>query len=457
MTANTSILTYNNGVVLTEALYYAPVSILPVTFQPVGTLYAFLAKAEPWDDEFNPPTPREDQKYIKQVFKNMFVAKEITTNDMCPVTNRVDWIANTVYDYYDDSVDMFTRDSTGVLTKKFYVKNKFDQVFKCLWNNNSSQSIYEPYFEPGTFNPNLIFQAADGYKWKYIYTVTSGIKNKFMDNAWLPVPVGTNTPNPLMSSSGAGSIDVINVINTGSGYDPANTIIKINVVGDGSGATANAAVTDGAITDIVVYNKGKNYTYANVEIVTTAGSGCVAFAPASPVGGHGHDPVSELGASNLMITSVFDGSEGGVIPTDIDYHQLGLLVSPSAVDTSPNPANSAIYSTTTDFIVSLGAGVFQQDELLYQSTDYTFQNANFVARVLSFNTSTNVVKLINITGNYIINAPVYGKNTGTVRTLLQVQEPRFVTYSGYMPYIENRSGVQRSSDGSEQFRLVLRF
>ena len=29
--------------------------------------------------------------------------------------------------------------------------------------------------------------------------------------------------------------------------------------------------------------------------------------------------------------------------------------------------------------------------------------------------------------------------------------------SGYMTYIENRTGVERSGDATEQFRVVLRF
>jgi hypothetical protein len=39
--------------------------------------------------------------------------------------------------------------------------------------------------------------------------------------------------------------------------------------------------------------------------------------------------------------------------------------------------------------------------------------------------------------------------------MLSYNSPNFVLNSGYLAFIENRTGVQRSSDGIEQFRFVL--
>jgi hypothetical protein len=324
MSANTGILTYNNGYYQTSSVYYSPTATISATGRPVGSFYCFLSRVQSWATETLPPQPTQDQKYLKQTFKNMFVAKKITTNDMALVIERINWTSGIVYDYYDDSVDMYALDTNDSILKHFYVKNKFDQVFKCLWNNNGGASTYEPYFEPGTFNANQIFQAADDYKWKYMYTISSGLKLKFMDDAWIPVPTGNNIPNPTQSYAGYGSIDVINVTDGGSGYDPANSIITISITGDGKFASANAVVSGGIITDITVANTGTNYTYANATIISTAGSGATAIAPTSPVGGHGFDPASELGARHVMLTAKFDKDESGNLPTDIDFRQLGI-------------------------------------------------------------------------------------------------------------------------------------
>jgi hypothetical protein len=448
-----TLLSYGSKVSQVESVYYSPVAVVPPqTNVPLSSIYCCLAKNDPWVDENNPPQPTQDQQYIKQFYKRIFAAKLIQSNNISPVVQRIDWTPGLMYDYYNDEIDMFQLDINGFLVKQFYVKNRFDQVFKCLWNNNGSPSTYEPYFEPGSYNTNNIYQNADGYKWKYIFTVDIGSKVKFMDASWIPVPVGQNTPNPLATAAGVGDVEVINVVNPGSGYDTANAVVTVTITGDGSGAAGVATVANGSISDIVVTSTGSNYTYAQVAINSDIGSGAQAIAPASPVSGHGYDPVSELGCNRVMITAEFSGSENGLIPTDITYHQIGLLINPVAQSTSPYPANGVIYKTTTDFIVSPGFGVYASDEIIYQGT--SLATASFTATVLSFDTAGNVVKLINTTGTPITNAPVFGSVSQTTRTLLSVSTPDFITSSGYLAVIENRTGIQRSTDGIEQFKFV---
>lgn len=454
--SNTGILTYNSGVYNLLLNYNAPSSTIGSTGSLLGTLYCALSKVEPWPVEGVPPAPEQSQVYIKNFFKNMFAAKKIGTSDMSPVIERINWTTGTIYNYYDDSVNMFELDNQGSLVKKFYVKNRFDQVFKCLWNNNDAASTVEPRFEPGTFNANQIFQGADNYKWKYIYTISAGVKIKFMDENWMPVPVGNTIPNPLSSTAGTGSIDVINVLNGGSGYDEANAPISVVITGDGSSASANVTVSSGSISDVIVSNSGSNYTYANVSIVSSLGSGANVIASISPIGGHGYNPISELGARNIMMTATFDKNENGNIPTDIDYRQLGILVNPySYFGVSYGLANAEVYKTTTDFVVSVGFGSFVPDEIVYQSTDGLLSNSTFTATVLSFDSTFNTVKLINTLGTPLNDAVLYGATSGTTRVVLQQQTPSFVKNSGYLIYMVNRIPVQRNENGEEQFKLVL--
>jgi hypothetical protein len=459
--ANKTLTTSGARVAQVEQLYYSPVAVVPpLTEIPLATLYCFLAKVDPWPDDNNPPAPTQDVKSLKTIFKNIFAARHITTNDISPVIKRINWTSGIMYDYYDDSVDMGELDSNGNLVKTFYVKNKYDQVFKCLWNNNAAVtdavSTIEPYFEPGTYNTNNIFLGSDGYKWKYLYTIDIGSKLKFMDNTWMPVAVGSNTPNPN-TTAGAGSIDVINVVDGGQLYDPSNNIIYVTITGDGTGATGTAVVDGNAITDITVNTPGSGYTYANVAITSSAGFGAHAIAPASPIGGHGFDPISELACTNVMVSVEFNGSEGGIIPTDIDYHQLGIITNPTLKSLKDSqygyvPASGDIYKVTTDFIVAPGFGVYQNDETIYQGDE---SNPSFFGTILSFDPGSDVIRVLNITGTPTTNAPIKGATSKTTRTLLQYVEPDFQIFSGYISYIENRTGVQRSSDGIEQYRFVI--
>lgn len=451
--ANKQLLTYASKVSQVEQAYFAPTA---------GTIttYMFLANIDPWTDDSNPPTPTQDQKTIKSTFKKIFATKLITVNDITPVIQRIDWTSGTVYDYYRDDIDMFAVDGNGKLVKSFYVKNKYDQVFKCLWNKNGTASVNEPYFQPGSYSTNNIFQGADGYKWKYIYTIEIGTKVKFMDTDWLPVPIGNKTPNPVNSVSGTGSIDVINVLNGGTGYIPGTSPITLTVTGDGTGATASVAnVSNGAIVDITVLTPGTGYNYADVTISTANGSGCILSANSSPVGGHGYDPVSELGCTNVMYCVEWNADEytNGVVnvPTNITYYQVGLVVDPVSLVTTPNPANNSIYKTTTDLTVASGFGSYSSGEFLYQGT--SVNSPTFKGTVLTHDTGNNVVKMINTIGYLTYNAPVFGNTSQTVRTLLTSSSPSYVSSSGYLTYIENRSGIQRSSDGIEQFKIIIGF
>jgi hypothetical protein len=451
--ANKNILTYNAKVTQIEKDYFSPVAILPTSGQVINSLYCFLSRIDPWTSDLDPEEPTQDTAYLKNVYKNIFIVKKIQSSDIAVVTERKDWSANTVYDYYRDDVDMFEKDINGFLKLDFYVRNQYDQVFICLWNNNGGLSTNQPYFQPGTYGTNNIYQAADGYKWKYIYTIDIGSKTKFMDSVWMPVPIIETTLNPLSTSAGCGDIEVINVVDSGSGYDPANSTITVSITGDGSGAAASVVTSNGAITDIVVTNPGTNYSFATINIVSASGAGANLIAPISPIGGHGFDAVTELGCNHVMLTATFNGSEGGYIPTNIDYRQVGILNNPLALSTYPNFANSNIYKTSTDFIVAPGFGTYVNDEVIYQGS--SLETASFSAKVLSFDGATNIISLINITGTPTINSPVFGNSSATVRTLLNVITPDFINFSGRINYIQNRSGVQRSSDGIEQFKFVL--
>lgn len=461
--ANQNLLTYGFNASQIKQDYYSPSLVLSGSTNPTESIYCFLSQVLPWADDNNPDVPEQTQRYLKTVYKSMFVAKHITSNNITPVAQRFDWTSGEIYDYYRDDIDMFEKDSSGLLVKIFYVKNRYDQVFKCLDNNNGAESTDEPFFQPGTYNTNNVFASGvDGYKWKYIYTIDVGNKVKFMDSTWIPVPVGSKTPNAT-TTAGTGSIDAIILTNGGVNYEPSNTTITIT--GDGTGATANLSMSSGVITDINIFNPGSNYTYANVSITSanTQASNAAAFAPVSPVGGHGYDPVSELGCNHIMYTVEFNSTErlNGVdyIPIDIDYRQVGLLINPMASDTYPAFANGSIYDLSTQITVASGFGAYTPDETVVQidinPNNTTYGQVIFTGTVLSFNTSTNVIKLINTSGTVTTSASIQGQTSGTTRTLLASTTPKFMKFSGYIAYIQNRSAVQRSSDGIEQFKFVL--
>jgi hypothetical protein len=446
--------------------YYAPAGAGAIASN-INNLYGFIGRVTPWDDENNPPVPDQSDYSIKGYFKDIIAAKLITSSDVGAIVPRIDWVSGNVYDYYDDTVNMIETDSDGVLVKNFYVRNKFDQIFKCLWNNNGAESVDEPQFLPGTFDNTFLVKTADGYKWKFMYSLDAGLKQKFFDTKWMPVPVGSNIPNPVQTFAAQGSIDVINLTTLGEGYSAGGVTITIS--GDGQYAEAIPLVDEtGKLYDVAMANTGQGYTFAQVTIEPKVGYStptvvAEGFAPISPIGGHGFDPIGELGCNHVMIGLEFIESENSQLSTEMTYRQIGLLVDPVSVQSvSQNPptlANNSFYDATTHLFVSPGTGQYDSGQVVYQGSSQT--NFSFIGKVASFDPASNVVKVINTIGTPIPNQALVqdpnGPVAGAIRTILDVQNPDFITFSGYMTYIENRTGVVRSADGTEQFRIVLRF
>lgn len=63
------------------------------------------------------------------------------------------------------------------------------------------------------------------------------------------------------------------------------------------------------------------------------------YVSGGPVGGHGSNAVEELFASNIMMTVRWDGSEDGIVPSDIDYRQIGLWANPLDAEGNPVTGN----------------------------------------------------------------------------------------------------------------------
>ena len=102
-----------------------------------------------------------------------------------------------------------------------------------------------------------------------------------------------------------------------------------------------------------------------------------------------------------------------------------------------------------------GFGAYVNDEFIYQGS--SLENSTFSAKIVSFDPASDVISTINTQGSPTQNDPIFGNSSRTARTLLSFNVPDLLTQSGYPVFIENRSGIQRSSDGIEQFKVVLSY
>lgn len=448
--------------------FYSPNLLLKTSYEEYENLYCFIAKVEPWDDENAPPSPSNSDYYLKQIYKNIIAYKKLNSNDIAPVIERIDWVSGTTYTQYSDIVNMTELDSSGKLVRKFYIRNSYDQIFKCIsnvttsTNPNGIASTVMPIIDFAITSTSDLIQTADGYKWQYLFSLDYGAKIKFFDENWMPLVINTNRKNLYLNGKKGGEISTVNIYNSGNNYiddTGLNITTGITITGDGTGANASAVIVGGKVTNIIMDNTGSNYSYASVSISPKAnysGNGAILLPSVSPVGGHGYDLGSELGCYSVMITSEFNASEDNNISDSIDYRQIGLASNIMIKNGSIYEfANSYIYSSTLVINVSPGADTFSQDEIVYQGL--SLNDANFVGRVVYFDSTSSILYLINTTGILNENELIKGASSNAIRVVLSSLIDDILLYSGDIVYIENRKKVQRSPSGLEQFRLVLQY
>jgi len=118
--------------------------------------------------------------------------------------------------YSNSSVTVQRRDNTyPQVANTFYVRNNRDQIFKCLFNGNNAISTVEPTIDiDGQLPENPFIVTSDGYRWKYMYTIPPGLKQKFFTKQWMPVV----TDSAVVAGSKDGRIDIVRVLWGGSGY-----------------------------------------------------------------------------------------------------------------------------------------------------------------------------------------------------------------------------------------------
>jgi len=439
-----SLITKNFKVLLAKQLYnlldLTANSYLPTSRR--SYMYAFIGKQLPWNAGTEVPvTPTETDSVINDYYRYGILAKQLSYTNASLVVDRNNWTANTKYNTYEANTN-------------FYILNSSDQVFKCLANNASANSTVEPALSLSTTSleePYVL--TADGYKWKYLYTISSVQKQRFLTADWMPV-----VNNKFVTASAVpGGIDIVTITNAGNNYTNGATQSIISIDGDGTGAVLKANVTGGRVVNVIIQDRGMQYTYADLTFTDVAGgTGTAATATVSiaPHDGHGYDPLYELAASNLMFNVEFNQDESGILPTDNDFRQVVLLHNPFLNDTS-TPATGQSYSLYTRITTSPGVGDFGIDEVVYQGA--TYADSTFTADVISFDTVENHLYVNNVRGILSVNSAIKGRDTGAIRVVNAIQNPTLDLYSGQILYITSKTPITRDDAQTERIRFILSF
>ena len=339
-----------------------------------NSYYVFLGLANPtgaaglvgfgrkstWDTET--PAPEDSFSYRKHVGDTTMFGKKISSANIRRLVRRVDWVSGNRYEIYRDD---YSATNQSPLTKanrlydaNYYVVNSEFKVYICIDNgSNGTNPLGNVSQDEPTFTdlePSKAGNSGDGYKWKYLFTVSPSDIIKFDSTEFITVPNSwsTSTDSQIRSvrengnsESNFNQIKHIYIQESGTNYTNGLSQ-EVNILGDGEGGKARVDVEGGKITNVTVSAGGKGYTYGIVDLDTINSNvpttGKAKLIPIIPPGrGHGDDIYTELGTDKVIIYARFDDSTND-FPINTQFAQIGIVK-------NPTKAGSAITYTDSTF------------------------------------------------------------------------------------------------------------
>lgn len=304
--------------------------------------YYFVGNPLPFTNDSTPPTLYDTiQTTFIDSFENMIYGKRITSTDVVQMAPRHDWVSGTVYQKY-------SHDNETILDSNFFVisdEGSSYSVFKCLDNNGGAPSTYRPRLSETAADDDFYFTPADGYQWKYMYSITTTQFNKFATNSHIPVYVNAN----VVANSISGSIDNIELSYGGSGYASYS-----NGFFQEAQVAGNPLVY--AIDPSTASSNSNFYINSAIKVTTGTGSGQQRKITAYSVAGS---------ARRVTIDSAF----------------------------SPAPTTSSSYEITPEVLIS-GDGSGAQARALINTTSNSVYSVEVVERGSGYTYAT-----LSITGN----------------------------------------------------------
>lgn len=446
----------------------------------VNKYYLVIGRPEPWDDDKNPPNPTDSPVSESKISRDLIAGKQILSTNVKHVVPRVNWAPNTKYEPYDH--DKLNSEIIDLSPNPFYVLTSTNDVWVCISNNKNGNTGAEYTDEPALSTGTYVASPGDGYVWQHLYHLSTDDIQDFLSLDFMPVNV-KDTGNTSLVLGGVETIEITDN-NGGSGY--TNTTGTLcDIIGDGEGAKASIIVESNTITSATVTftgTSGKPYTFASVDLssLTHNGTGSVAdLKPIiSPIFGHGGNNPKELGAVFIMIQMNLEGDElasGGKFIVNQDFRQLGILKNPTTslptLPTTISCLKSMTFTSSSDL-------PFDEDEVIYQTQPNGIPDARGIVVddevISSEGVNTHTLRYIQqneaglgLTNHIITPFDAAGAvvsterdsttSTDVVGAITAIYPPDIDENSGDIIYVENRRPISRSTDQTENIKLIVEF
>ena len=179
--------------------------------------YAFASMAQ---DAFTNSTASEVANSVYYTtFTNdwlMLFGKKLTAADIVPFIEKNMWTTNTVYSRYDNTSNtLYTDNNYYVITAPQDTGGPY-HIYKCIDNNGNSASSNNPGTIGTPTQTTTFTMGNDGYKWRYISSISSANYDKFSSTDYVPVYANSS----IVSSANAyAGVEALVITNSGNGYN----------------------------------------------------------------------------------------------------------------------------------------------------------------------------------------------------------------------------------------------
>lgn len=254
-----------------------------------------------------------------------------------------------------------------------------------------------------------------------------------------------------------GTIDRIEIVSAGIDYIDGDAAVSI--VGDGSGAEAIVDVDpdDGSVLSVTITNQGSGYSFAEVTIIGSAGSGAQLNAVISPKAGHGANAVKELYATNIGFSVNLTNDTADLFLNN-DFRQIGVIKNPLI------PVSGLHFDQSTGtccyVIQVLDPENYEMDDIITTDSGGRFI---VVQKVDGYNASIYLLPIIpiitssSVLTNITRSIPGLTINNDVPEDVEPVAIPEIDNKSGEIIYLDNREFIVRQQDQVEKIRAVLKF
>ncbi len=421
--------------------------------------YIGVGKSEQWDSSDTVPTPVNTPTEISAFRDGMQSVKKVTGTSL--VVPRNNWSSGRIYSQYDDQ-------QGGYPTNPYYIMTENNQVYICLETGRNVLGVAQPStIEPTGSNLDS-FRTADGYVWKFLFTVSAERGNDFMSSNFMPVQLqGATDSNStgiqlkqkeIQDNAIAGQVLSCIITSGGAGYS-ANPTVTIS--GTGTGALVDAAIdsSTGQLVRLRMRDSstsqvlGSGYTSANV-VISGGGSpslNATARAVLGPDSGIGRDSREDLKSTSIMFHAPLLGTDSDFI-TDQDFRQVGLIRDPlqSTGAAFTNTTGNALFNMSLSSIVTS----FTKDKTIQgqTSTAKAFID-NIDSNRLFYHQTAETGFGTFVSGETV--EEVNGAGEGVVDSAATL--PEVDPESGAILFIDNRSPVVRSAAQNEDIKVIIQF